>query len=136
MAFLESDRVQIRQYLGFSATWLQADPRLESAITTVQSIADGGTRPDNSTELQIKAIVTKLQAIDTNIDGLATQQGALGADDATKLDSARETARLQGVGRMYVHRLARALDTSPHSDIFAAGSPDAGGYPNTPPARY
>jgi hypothetical protein len=118
MAFLESDRVQIRQYLGFGALFLQLDNRLESAINSIQSIADGGTRPDSSSEVALKAIVTKLQAVDSAIDALSVQQGAHEVDEI-KLDSARETLRLRMVGRQYVGRLARMLDTAPRSDCFA-----------------
>jgi hypothetical protein len=118
MAFLESDRVQIRQYLGFGALFLQLDNRLESAINSIQSIADGGTRPDSSSEVALKAIVTKLQSVDSAIDAISVQQGAHEVDEI-KLDSARETLRLRMVGRQYVGRLARMLDTAPRSDCFA-----------------
>ena len=63
MAWAEADRAVIRHYLGFSALFLQADPRLEAAIGAVQSLADGGTRPDNSTELQIRGWLAKLAVV-------------------------------------------------------------------------
>lgn len=120
--FVEADRVQIRQYLGYSDTYLQADPRLESAITNVQSIADGGTRPDNSTELLVKSIVVKLQNIDLAIDRLDDQQGGV-AVGTIRVDSARELGRLRMKGRMYAHRLARVFDTAVHFDAFGSQPP-------------
>lgn len=128
MAWAEADRVQIRMYLGYSDQFLQADPRLESAITNSQSLSDGGTRPNPSpsaAETQARAIIVLLQGIDTSLNNLANYAGAVAADgDVTKVDAARETARLQGLGRMYVHRLARIFDTLPITDIYGA-APDA-----------
>lgn len=57
MAFAETDRVWIRHFLGFSATFVQAEPLLEGAMTAVQSIADGGSRADSATENYCKAVV-------------------------------------------------------------------------------
>ena len=57
MAFAETDRVWIRHFLGFSATFVQAEPLLEGAITAVQSTADGGSRADATTENYIKSVV-------------------------------------------------------------------------------
>lgn len=125
--FLESDRVQIRTYLGFSALWLQADPRLESAITNIQAVADGGTRPDTSSEVQAKSLVTKLQGIDTAIDTLVIQQGATRVQNQVSLDSAREMIRLRSLGRQYVHRLARMFDTLPRADVYSMAPDDAPG---------
>jgi len=57
MSFQELDRVYIRHFLGFSAVFLQADPRLEASITAVQAIADGGARPDSSSENYAKGLI-------------------------------------------------------------------------------
>lgn len=117
MAFLESDRVQIRMFLGYSALYLQADPRLESAITAIQSTTDGGTRPDSSSETQAKSLITSLQGIDTSLNTLDTFLGAVKADEAT-LSTVREDMRLRMKGRALVHRLGRIFDTRPRADIF------------------
>ncbi len=106
MAFAESDRVQFRKYVGADALYLQADPRVERAITAIQAVTDGGTRPDNSTEVEAKAILAKLQAIDLAIDNMANFVGATHAEDDTQIDAAREQARLRQNGRMYAGRLA------------------------------
>ena len=57
MAFSETDRTWVRHFMGFSAIWLQADPRLENALTAAQSVADGGSRPDSSGENYVKALI-------------------------------------------------------------------------------
>ncbi len=131
MAFSETNRVAIREYLGFSAEFLQADPRLERAITVAQSVADGGTRPDNSTELRVLALIASLQLIDSQLDTQSTFLGA-GTVDEVKVNSAREMVRLRMQGRMYVHRLARAFDTFPRSDVFSAAPQLESEYPAYP----
>lgn len=57
MAYSETDRTWIRRYCGFAAIFIQAEPRLENAIQATQSQADGGTRPDSSTENYIKGLI-------------------------------------------------------------------------------
>jgi len=122
MAFTEADRVNIRLYLGFSSLYLQLDSRLESAITSVQSVADGGTRPTSDAENKVKDIITELVDIDGRIKALRDQQAATELVGEVRLDAARESLRLSNEGRRYIHRLARMLDTLPRSDAFS-GSP-------------
>lgn len=123
MAFLEADRVQIRIYVGYSATFLQADPRLESAITYCQSTSDGGSRPDNSTELAIRQVIAQLQSVDQQITNLQPLYGALGVG-TIKIDVARQNAMLRKDGRALVHRLCRFFDVAPYSDIFGSAPDD------------
>lgn len=125
--FTESDRVSLRGYLGYSALFLQADPRLELAITTVQSIADGGTRPDSTTETAIKAIVTQLQTLETRLSDLWIQMQATAVDEV-KVSPLRGMMGLRMEGRRLVHKLARHLDTAPRSDVFSSVEPNPSGY--------
>jgi hypothetical protein len=118
VAFSEADRVQIRLYLGFGSLYLQADPRLENAITALQSVTDGGTRPTNDAELVAKGILTELADVDSRIKALRDQQAATEVVGELRLDAAREQQRLCTEGRRYVHRLSRMLDTFPRSDAF------------------
>lgn len=131
-AYLEADRVEIRRYLGFADLYLQADPRLENAITASQAVADGGTRPTSDAQTAILGLIygrtTKnnryirgLQDIEADLSDLQLQQGATQADEV-KLDAARQAAMLEDAGRRLVHQLARMLDTFPRADIFS-GSP-------------
>jgi len=126
MAFTEADRVQIRKYLGYPQIWLQADPRLEAAVQNIQSISDGGTRPNPSpsaAETDAKAEITILQNIDAAITNLATFKGGYGVDEV-KVDAAREDARLRAVGRMHSSRLAHMFDTEVQKDVWSAGGDD------------
>jgi hypothetical protein len=129
MAFAESDRVQIRLYLGYPQIWLQADPRLENAITNIQAVSDGGTRPNPSpsaAEVQAKALVTQLQNVDAALTNLQTFVGTTEANGpgGAKIDAAREDARLRATGRMLVNRLAGIFDTVPGRDVFSSVSED------------
>jgi hypothetical protein len=67
VAFSEVDRVLIRKYLGFSSIFLQRDPRLESAITALQSRTDpnatGGSQPDSSEENEAKGLIYGVAAV-------------------------------------------------------------------------
>lgn len=123
MAWTEADRVKIRHYLGFAAIFLQADPRLESAITAVQSVADGGARPDNSTELHIRQILAKLAKVEEELEKLWPQMQA-GVIDELKVDAVRATVMLRSEGRRLVHGLAAALSTSPRRDVFSPSPPE------------
>lgn len=148
--FTESDRVEIRRYLGFGDLYLQQDPRLENAITSAQSVSvQGGTRPTDDAANAIKGVlygrttvnggkIEGLQDIEARISALSSQAGALqaGGDRGAKLDSAREHARLNARGRQLVHQLARMLDTYPRSDIFSAAPMLADAMPNYPRSPY
>ena len=119
--FTESDRVQIRKYLGYSALFLQLDPRLESAISTIQSVADGGTRPDSSSEDYARQLIASCQDVDTKLTNLDSMMGMGRMDDAS-FDPAKEDLRLRRKGRMYVFRLAKLLDTVPRANVFGTGT--------------
>lgn len=61
--YSEADRVQIRRFLGASAIFIQAIPRIESAIRSTQSIADDGSRPDDSTVKYVKSLIYGTSAV-------------------------------------------------------------------------
>jgi hypothetical protein len=121
MAFAEADRVAIRHALGFGALFLQADPRLENAITSVQSVADGGTRPTNDTELAIKATLASIATLEVNLQSLWAQAHVSSVDEI-KLDPYRGRALLCQEGRRLVRSLEAALSTTKRRDIFGAGA--------------
>jgi hypothetical protein len=122
MAWTEADRVQIRQYTGASALFVQSWPALENAITSIQSQADGGQRPDNSTETLIRGYLTSLAAIDVQLQQDSQLLMVSHADEAD-VDYLRKQAGLQKLGRMWVHRLCRALAfQGPLVDVFSGGS--------------
>lgn len=119
MAFAESDRVQIRRWLGRAALFLQADPELENAIESVQSIADGGSRPDNSTELAIKGWLTELTTIESKIKALYDELDAHKVNELV-IDPARAVMVFRSIGRTYIGHLSDALGVKPIRDVFSA----------------
>lgn len=155
MAFSEQDRVYIRRYLGFSAIFLQADPRLEAAVTAVQSETDGGSRPDANTENEIKGLIYGtvaqggnavtlgpaaqnvqfampathgLIAIDQLLATMWPIAFAVNADGGeARIDTYRAMIQLRTEGRRLVHRMAKMLATLPRSDVFASGDTNPGG---------
>lgn len=124
MAFTESDRVNIRHYVGAGQLFLQAYPLLESAITNIQAIADGGTRPDSSAETAVKSLVTDLQSVESNLKALWPTMLALTADEV-KIDPARAMAALRMEGRRLAYSLARHLGfNSVLADVFGSRAPE------------
>jgi hypothetical protein len=70
MSYAEVDRAYIRHFVGFGAIFLQAEPRLENAITATQSTSDGGARPDSSTENYIKGVLYGTAAVTGTQNGV------------------------------------------------------------------
>ena len=144
MAFAEYDRVQIRHFLGYGATWLQAFPLVENAITAVQSVSDGGSRPDSSTETWIKALIygaaaqvgppalPAVRGLVTIEASIANQDTLIGVTQAGKgaatLGPLQETARLKSEGRRLCKQLARMLGMKRViADVFGTGEDDYDG---------
>lgn len=127
MAFSEAERVQIRKWLAFPVIVSQALLRLENAITLAQSVADGGGRVDNATELMVRGYLTKLAVIEVQLDDSAAKGMALTVDGDTNLDYGRRTALIVRRGRQLVGQLADVFDTSPIRDVFSprTNTPDA-----------
>lgn len=123
MAFTEADRVQIRHFMGAGQLFLQAYPFLESAISNVQSVGDGGTRPDSSAETAIKSLVTDMQSVESNLKTLWPTMLALTADEV-RIDPARAMAALRMEGRRLAFSLARHLGfDSVLADVFGSLAP-------------
>lgn len=125
MAFVEADRVKIRTAMGAGAVYVNQYPRLEAAITAVQSVADGGSRPDDSTELAIKANLADLDTIDVRLKAL-WGQAQVGDAKGVSLDAARGAALLKMEGRRIIHRIAAALSIRPLRDIYSSSPLDSG----------
>jgi hypothetical protein len=96
MAWTEADRVQIRHYLGFADLFLQADPRLEQAIASVQARAEGGTRPDDSAERQLRGWLGQLARLEARFEEVWDEAEAL------------EMSDLRGVHAQVTHRRGAA----------------------------
>lgn len=150
--YSELDRVHVRKFLGFSAIFLQGDPRLENAVSATMSVADGGARPDSNTENAVKALLYGTAAqcgpagvtlgptahnvafaiparpglvnVKAALDGLIPISYALKADEAS-IDPARGAAILRRMGREMVAELADVLSTPPRFDVFGTRRPGA-----------
>src|SRR5678815_5817277 len=73
MAFSEANKVAIRKYMGAGSIYKQLFPKLENAITAIQSTADGGSQVDSSTEDSVKAYLVKLAAVEDKLEALQCQ---------------------------------------------------------------
>jgi hypothetical protein len=150
MAYSELDRTWIRHFVGYGAIYHQAEPRLENAILSTQSLADLGTRPDSSTENYIKGLLYGTAAvsglsgvppgpvatttlvfatpftrgllqIESQIASMDDLLGVLEAVGDAKLDTVRETKRLRSEGRRLAHGLARMMGMrGVRADMFSA----------------
>lgn len=76
MSYSETDRTYFRRYVGYGAIFLQAEPRLENAITATQSVSDGGARPDASTENYCKGIIYGVAAVNGSQSGVMPGPGS------------------------------------------------------------
>lgn len=126
MAWTEADRVKIRSALGAGAVYLQQFPRLEAVITAVQSVADGGSRPDNSTETAIRANLANIDTLNQRLSAL-WGQAQVGDAKGVSLDAARGAAMLRMEGRRQVHLIAAALSIRPLRDVFSSSALDDDG---------
>jgi hypothetical protein len=124
--FSEASRVKLRDALGFSSIFIQADLRLENAITAIQSISDGGVRPDNSSELAALAIVADIETLYCDMKAL-WKAVSVGQANKVKIDAVRGLMMLRSEGRRQVTRLSALLSTDPRRDIFSASEPDPTG---------
>lgn len=122
-AWTEAERVKIRRYLGFSAIFTDSQPLLENAITSVLATADGGSRPNNATQVSIQAILTNLDELEAELKKLWKKAVATQVEDI-KIDPARAMIVLRMEGRRLVTALSVSLGTTPCRDIFSSTNPD------------
>jgi hypothetical protein len=131
MSFTESDRVKIRKYMGAGSVFKQLFPKLENAITAVQSTTDGGSQTDNSTELSILSIITKLETIETKIEGLYCQVQVVEVNKKeVVLNTAQGLYLLRSEGRRMIGVLSRTLACAPLYDYFSGQQPCANDFAN------
>lgn len=112
MAFTDSQKSQIRQWMGYADIFHDADPRLENAMLSVQQLPDGG-----AAEARIVAMLPKIQAAwdnFTNLDCLSNVQVG-----NVKMDAIRARAWARQIGPTLVGLLSDALRCRPARNIFA-----------------
>lgn len=131
MAFTEAERVEIRKYMGAGSIYLQLFPKLENAITSVQSIADGGSQATNGTEASIRTYLAKLATLETKLEALHCQVQVVEAGaDEVKLNVAQGIYLLRSEGRRLVGVIARSLACAPLWDFFSGMEPSADDFRN------
>lgn len=120
MAYAEVDYVWVRHFVGYGAVWIQAEPRLDNALKATQSVADGGGRPDASTENYIKGLIYGTAAV------TGTQTGVVpGAVSTTGVVFATPAAR----------GLITIESTIAQQDVFLGAMKADGGEVEIDPAR-
>jgi hypothetical protein len=116
MAFSETEKANVRRYLGASRFHITSDPRLESAITTAESHA--------ATETLIRDTLTALATVQTQLDECVAAAMALNDGD-TRIDFGYRYQFAIHRGRMLVGVISDALEFQPYRDVWTA--PKLGG---------
>jgi hypothetical protein len=112
MAFTETERVQIRLYLGWSGRFYQFDSRLEQAMNAVSA----------ETEVIVKAALAECQSFDEQIQAAPKRFKAAQVGSIT-LQGATELALLRSCGRAHVGRIAATLGVEVKHDVFSGAAP-------------
>lgn len=112
MAFTETQKVEIRTWLGWSERFHQENTALEMAMSAVGQIAEA--------QAKVEEILTKLDSIETAITS------ALGRLKALKVGSIglpgeKEIAVLRQEGRRWVGKLADRFGVDVEDDVFSPG---------------
>jgi hypothetical protein len=123
VAFTEAHRVQIRRWLGYSTLYLSADPSLEQNITAVQAVADGGSKPDASSELAVRSYLDSLEKLNLKLDELAIEEIEADTVDEVKIDAARGSLAVRSRMRLYVGHISDVLSVRPRRDVLSPSHP-------------
>jgi hypothetical protein len=122
----QQDRVNVRHFLGYAAIFKQEDPRLEGAMTAIQSVSDGGSQPDSSSENALRSMVADALTVECSLKSLWTQM-QVGKAGTTIIDALRGMGGLRMEGRRIVNGISAILSTWPRRDIFSGATVNADG---------
>lgn len=117
MAFTETQKVQLRKWLGYPALHRQVNTWLESAIDVV------GGMPES--QLEVEAILAKLATVDPSIDDSMTSAGLKRAEDLEWYQGGAVMTGVARVGQMYCQRLSTIFAIPLGDDAF--GQAPSGG---------
>ena len=118
----QQERAWWRHFLGFAAIFKQADPRLEDALTAIQSISDGGSQPDSTSEDYGRVLIQQALTVEASLQNLWVQMQVGSSDGKTKIDAARGMQGLRMEGRRIVNGLSAIISTNPRRDIFSGST--------------
>lgn len=114
MAFTDTQRAQVRLYLGWPARFWQSDSRLEQAMNSID---------DKAEELTIcTGLLTSLADIDTRLTACYTRLKALAVGKIT-LPGQGELMALRSEGRRFAGRLASTLGVAVRHDVWSGSTP-------------
>lgn len=121
MALTNSQKVQIRLYLGWSARFRQFDSRLEGAFHALDALETDG---DPDTLAMVVDILADLADLEPMIvDAYSRLQATkLGSID---LDAVKEIGMLRSEGRRLVGRLSATMGIPVRHDVFSGRAPSA-----------
>lgn len=114
-AFTDDQRAQVRKYLGYSRLFINSNPILESAMTAVEQLNDGG-----STFTAIVNVLVQLAAVEAQISSnmLTMIAGGSAIDGELTYDPIRGDYSLRRVGQALINQIAIPLATSPVVSYF------------------
>lgn len=116
MAWTDTQKANVRLYLGWPARFWQTDSRLEQAMNAIN---------DKAEELAIcTGLLTDLADIDTKITACYTRLKALRAGKI-QLPGTGELAALRSEGRRLSGRLAATLGVAVRHDCWSGRGPSA-----------
>lgn len=117
--FTDSQKNQIRRWLGYSRIYVQLYPKLENAMIAVQAISDGGSQPDDSAVLLIQGWLTNLNTLETQELSYVTQAQVFEAGtDNVKIDVSHGIYNLRKIMKRYIGHISDTLSTKPFRDVF------------------
>lgn len=118
-AWTETEKANLRAYLGYPSLFHQYEPRLENAITAVQSTADGGALSSSATQDRMRSVLTQLATLESKITELQCSYSIMEAGtDNVRLDAGRALFLLRMEGRRLIGQLSIPLGTRPIRDYF------------------
>lgn len=112
MAFTETEKAQIRSYLGYPAVNRSSDVTLEGALVVVGA--------DAAATVLVQGLLAELAGVDT---ALTASRGALrvGEVDGAKLRGPEEIRALRAEGLRLTARLARVFDVRALGSAYDSG---------------
>ena len=96
---------QIYSYLGFNF-YVDFDSEVAQVVAATQAVADGGTQPDTTLQLQVLSIVSTLQTtIDANLQVLSPMAFVVQSAAGSKINPVRADFLLRRQGRALIKQL-------------------------------
>lgn len=115
MALTETQRDQVRQYVGWTFRFRQTDSQLELALNAVDQ--------DTTVQATVIVILGQLATIDTAITDAYSRIQAKALVGEVELMESQEISILRSEGRRFVGRLAGYLGVPVYQDVYSSSLP-------------